>query len=433
MHSGIEYTVSNLLLVIFWMVAANLILDNKYPKVLTVVLEIVIQFTFWYMFENVFVLFSGLRFFTGFAVPILLMQVFHTDKPLFKLITGVLLVTSMIIGEVFLSIFMPYDMVMSGELFEKYAVPVYSLFTLSNLTVISAFTAALMAYKRRYQGLVVEKQWFLFILFPASQAFSLFVWFRQFMAYGNYDPRMVVAMLVIDLLADAALIYTIRMTASSTELRIRSEMLEDQVRSQGNYYNHLASTYADIRKMRHDIDNHIYAVEGLLERNDIQDAKEYIRRLHEQDRAEIPFADCRNTVVASYLQKKREDIIADGISFETDLHLPADLSISNPDLICVYGNILDNAIDACRNTENAKIILKTDYKEPYLTVSCSNTVSDGLQQKKRRIPELERGVGFSILDDITRQYDGQFTHRLKDGMFEAEVILKNTEPAESRS
>jgi signal transduction histidine kinase len=319
-------------------------------------------------------------------------------------------------------------MAMSGELFERYAVPVYSMYILINLTVISAFTAVLIAYKRRYQGLVIEKQWFMFILFPASQVYALFVWFNQYAAYGNYDTRKAIVMVVIDLLADAALLYTIRMTANNTELRIRSEMLEDQIHSQGNYYHHLASTYADIRKMRHDIDNHIYAMEGLLDRGDFQDAKDYIHRLSEQDKAAVPFADCRNTVIASYLEKKREDIISEGITLETDLHLPAGLNISNPDLICIYGNMLDNAIEACRNTDNAKIILETQYDVPYLSISCSNTISGTVQEKKRRIPELERGIGMTILAGLAEQYDGRYTYRSENGMFHTEIILKNKEP-----
>jgi sensor histidine kinase regulating citrate/malate metabolism len=256
----------------------------------------------------------------------------------------------------------------------------------------------------------------------------LFVWFNQYAASGSYDTRKAIAMVVIDLLADAALLYTIRMTANNTELRIRSEMLEDQIHSQGNYYHHLASTYADIRKMRHDIDNHIYAMEGLLDRGDFQDAKDYIHRLSEQDKAAVPFADCRNTVIASYLEKKREDIISEGITLETDLHLPADLNVSNPDLICIYGNMLDNAIEACRNTDNAKIILETQYDVPYLSISCSNTISGTVQEKKRRIPVLERGIGMTILAGLAEQYDGRYTYRSENGMFHTEIILKNKEP-----
>ena len=428
MHSGIEYTVSNFLLILFWMISANLIFDSRYPKIITAVLEITIQFTFWYLFENVFPIFSALRFFVGFAMPILIMYFFHTDKPLFKITAGLLLVMTVAISEIFSAALFPYEMAVSGELFEKYAVPVYSFFTLLNLTIISTFTAALMAVKRRTQGLIIEKQWFMFILFPASQLFSLYVWYEQFIQYGDYNAKMVIAMLVIDLLADAALIYTIRMTASNTELRIRSEMLEDQVHSQENYYSHLASTYADIRKMRHDIDNHFYAMEGLLERGEIQDAKDYIHKLGELDNADVSFSDCRNTVIASYLEKKREDIIKGGIAFEANVYLPVKLNISNPDLICIYGNILDNAIEACQNTDNGKISLSTKYKQPYLTISCTNTVPETVKEKKRRIPELERGNGFTILSSLADHYDGSFINEHKDGLFKTAVILKDISP-----
>lgn len=428
MHSGIEYIISNFFLILFWMVAANLIFDNKYPKVITIILEVAIQFGFWYLFENVFPIFSALRFFVGFAMPILIMYFFHTDKPLFKITASLLLVMTVAISEVFSMALFPYEMELSGELFEKYAVPVYSIFTLLNLTIISIFTAVLMAVKRRTQGLIIEKQWFIFILFPASQLFSLYVWYAHFVRYGYYDTKMVIAMLAIDLLADAALIYTIRLTASNTELRIRSEMLEEQVHSQENYYNHIASTYADMRKMRHDIDNHFYAMEGLLERGEIQDAKDYIHKLGEQDKTDVSFSECRNTVVASYLEKKREDIIAAGIAFEANVYLPSVLNISNPDLICIYGNILDNAIEACRNTDNSKISLTTKYKNQYLTISCVNTVPTDRKEKKRRIPELERGIGFTILSSLADQYDGQFANELSDGMFRTEIILKDISP-----
>ena len=69
MHSCIEYTVSNFFIILFWMISANLILDNIYPKVLTVIAEVIIQFAFWYLFEHVFALFSALRFLSDWQYP----------------------------------------------------------------------------------------------------------------------------------------------------------------------------------------------------------------------------------------------------------------------------------------------------------------------------------------------------------------------------
>ena len=57
------------------------------------------------------------------------------------------------------------------------------------------------------------------------------------------------------------------------------------------------------------------------------------------------------------------------------------------------------------------------------------------QQKKRRIPEMERGVGFAILSQLAERYDGEFRYKEElqpeeaaqrnTGVFLAEIILKD--------
>ena len=133
-------------------------------------------------------------------------------------------------------------------------------------------------------------------------------------------------------------------------------------------------------------------------------------------------------VAASYLEKKSEDFDRLGIRFEPEIYLPSGLSIPNPDLICIFGNLLDNAQDACLQADDPVIVLKSVFREPYLTISCRNTAKDTPQDnKKRRIPELERGVGFTILNDLARRYDGSFLTEQEDGWFKTEIILKNGE------
>ncbi len=240
----------------------------------------------------------------------------------------------------------------------------------------------------------------------------------------------IILMIFVFFLADLALIYMIRISASRAELKIRSEMLEEQVRSQGNYYDQLASTYAGMRRMRHDIDNHLYTIRALIDNGRTEDAVSYADKVIEEDHAQVHLSDCRNTVVSSYLEKKLEDMNALGIRLETDVHLPTHLSVSNPDLICTYGNILDNAIEASRETDNAVIALKTEYRKPYLTISCRNPVQVQENEKKQRISGLERGVGLTILSHLAEQYDGQFTSKREQNSYYTEIILKAEETSD---
>ena len=424
MHSGTAYLISNIVLTFFWYTAACLILESRYSKAKTVLAASFMQCALWILLEHSFTLLTSFRYLIGIGFLIAIVQLFFTDRWSFKLITCLMIIVSMVLSEIALGSMIPQDMVVSGEIFEKYGAAVYSVYLFFNMTFLSLTIAGLRAYKRRYEGLLSQREWLLFVIFPFSQCILLWCWSSSYMEFNTFvNAKYVIAAIAIALAADIALIYMIRTSASATELRIRSEMLEDQVRSQGNYYSDLASTYSDIRKMRHDIDNHIYAIKALLDNGKMELASEYIEKISERQPGALRLADCRNTVVSSYLEKKFRDITDGGIGLKTDLHLPELPGISNPDLICIYGNILDNALDACRNQQNAEITLKTEYREPYLIISCTNPSGSDLK-KEKRVPQLERGIGFTILDSLADQYDGQFTAKSEDGMFYTEMILK---------
>ena len=63
MHSGTAYIISNIILVAFWMAAADNILDHRYPKLRTFLLECTIQLIFFAVFEMDIPIFTFFRIF----------------------------------------------------------------------------------------------------------------------------------------------------------------------------------------------------------------------------------------------------------------------------------------------------------------------------------------------------------------------------------
>ena len=53
-----------------------------------------------------------------------------------------------------------------------------------------------------------------------------------------------------------------------------------------------------------------------------------------------------------------------------------------------------------------------------------NTVGAAIREKKRRIPELERGIGFQILQELADKYKGSFVHGQEGPWFLTALILK---------
>lgn len=135
---------------------------------------------------------------------------------------------------------------------------------------------------------------------------------------------------------------------------------------------------------------------------------------------------CLNSAVDAFLSARFALLEAKDIHVDAAISVPAELGISDVDLISAFGNLLDNAVEALQKEENKLITLQTRTQGAYLVISTENpcTQGRGAHSAVRRIPELERGVGFRIMNRLADKYDGQFKYELGDNVFRASLILK---------
>ena len=84
-------------------------------------------------------------------------------------------------------------------------------------------------------------------------------------------------------------------------------------------------------------------------------ALEYAEKLHTRIVSARHHRFCRNSVADVLLNAKYAEIRADGIILNARVDLPASLPMDNLDLCILLGNLLDNAIEACRRIEDADV------------------------------------------------------------------------------
>lgn len=87
---------------------------------------------------------------------------------------------------------------------------------------------------------------------------------------------------------------------------------------------------------------------------------------------------------------------------------------------------MDNAVEASAGIENAVINLSAELRQGMLIIRQDNPANAASQPKERRVPELERGLGLHILENISRKYGGQLQYGTENGRFSLSLIL-NTE------
>ena len=297
-----------------------------------------------------------------------------------------------------------------------YYIPVYG---------VVLWAAASRIGRTRYS--LTAKQWVTFLFFPLSQAITVYFVFNSFFGTDTSARQFVMlgAFLTLCIAADIALVRTIADAGRKAELEATNRMLEKQLNMQISHYEALTSQFEVNRRIRHDIMHHVDTIRYLLADGKQQEAAEYAGQFLNENRRHSMLGSCENPIVDAFLFGRIEEAKKQGIPVRTNVVLPVELPVSNTDLVIVFGNIMDNAVEACARINDPSIELDARIDGSYLIISETNpALPEPEDNKKRRIPELERGVGTQILDSVAKKHNGSCVIETKDGKFTVSVILR---------
>ena len=241
----------------------------------------------------------------------------------------------------------------------------------------------------------------------------------------EYIPMQLIVSLLF-LVSDILLYRTMVRTEQRVQLEVENQLLEKQLDAQLAHYSDLTAQYEQIRAMRHDISHHLNTINALLQEGNLKAATEYSEQLLPAQTYSSRLGACRNPVVDAFLYTRVQDAQTRGVPVRADVSLPVELPVSNTDLIVAFGNLLDNALEACSDIPDAAITLRAHMDKGYLVIQESNPVRARQPQgkKPRRIPELERGVGFRVLSGLAQKYDGSFRHTCENDTYTVTLLLR---------
>ena len=141
---------------------------------------------------------------------------------------------------------------------------------------------------------------------------------------------------------------------------VRADMELETMRYQKSYYQEIESSQQTVRRMRHDMKNHLSVVETLLRDGRYEKAEEYLHGL-DQEFASKTRVYCPDPVVNAVLNAKMEKAQEEGIACEYQVDLKEAAALTDIELCSLFANTLDNAIEACvkiQEREKRRITLK---------------------------------------------------------------------------
>ena len=191
------------------------------------------------------------------------------------------------------------------------------------------------------------------------------------------------------------------------------------------YYQSLQREQTQVRTLRHDLRNHLNVISGLLDRGETNKAQDYLTELEASSALDRSERICENEIVNVVLASKNEDIKQQGIKADFQISLPARLPISDTDLCALFGNALDNAIEAAQKSEEKNIILRCKAECGIFMLRLENSLAgdehEDLSTTKK--DKAHHGFGLAGMREIASQYNGILDAQVKENKFELIVSI----------
>ncbi len=198
--------------------------------------------------------------------------------------------------------------------------------------------------------------------------------------------------------------------------------------SQIAVYKMLAEQYRQSERLRHDMKNHIIALSALSRNKEWEKLDDYLKNM-EGTALDTAGDLTGNKAVDAILYQKQRQAEWENIKWECDVRMPKECCINEFDLCVLFGNILDNALEACgrmRGDEcrfiniQAKTVKKCFLIEVKNSMDKAEKFTEGCTNKG---DSQKHGIGLMNVSDVVDSYNGAVHKEFGKGIFVISILM----------
>ncbi|UTB46572.1 GHKL domain-containing protein [Dorea longicatena] len=173
------------------------------------------------------------------------------------------------------------------------------------------------------------------------------------------------------------------------------------------------------RKVVHDMKNHILALKNYDQEQNWPGLHEYLNELSD-DMLEYNFhVWTGNHMLDMILNQKEKDAQNQNTVMQIDTEVFSTLPFTDREIISLFGNLLDNALEACEKINDKKrwIKIKIKKKNLLLYIEIANALEEMPKQIQKEFVSNKKdnglhGYGMKNIQDIIKKYDGIFEYKV---------------------
>lgn len=213
------------------------------------------------------------------------------------------------------------------------------------------------------------------------------------------------------------------------------KMKEEEYYKKNFYVSNINDMLQTIRSQRHELNNYLTTLYGLIYLGNYDEAKEYIRRINDRLSFMNNIVETNNPVISAIMSVQKNKAFQEGIDMEIDIDdMPEELPFDTVDLSIIIGNLLNNAMEACISLgkdKPRKIQFYMGIEEEELKIDIKNSKCNQIRLDSKELltrfttkeDKENHGFGLRNVNLIVEQYKGKLHLEDLGDEFRAYVIL----------
>ncbi|MDE6220864.1 MAG: ATP-binding protein [Lachnospiraceae bacterium] len=212
-----------------------------------------------------------------------------------------------------------------------------------------------------------------------------------------------------------------------------SAIVSRQLESYSNQLEVVMKSEEKVRGLRHDLKHHLSVLLMMADKGRTCEIVDYVQNMQVDLLSEGEYISSGNTDIDSLMNLMLKRAKRELGTVQCRVCVPQELEISAFDWNIILGNLMDNAIDAARQSEDKLLHIKLHYQKGMLFIDIKNSYSgERIKTEDRYLSTKDydrtdesqvHGLGIRNVRRIVEKYNGSMEICDEDGIFEVRILM----------
>lgn len=315
----------------------------------------------------------------------------------------------------------------------------YSIIEIETFIITSIFLIFSIKLVNKFKNILNDKVYYVFVVIAIlgniiTTIFS-FVVKKSTFYYDNVFLN-ILAHITNNMLpwimaiCNILLVLVVKKIIDYTNIKAENKIIKEKVDMQYKYYLGLQESQDKVKRLYHDINNHMICMKSICENKDMAD--KYINSLNKEINGYKNLFNSGNVILDIILNEKKSICDKNNIELDCDVNFSKCDFIEMVDICSMFSNILDNAIEASNKIldKNIKkhINIRGTIVKKYFIVKCENNKTNIVVIKKNKFITDKKdkdlhGLGLESIKQSVEKYSGNLEVEDLDNRFIVKLYI----------